>query len=49
MYGWLTFYHQGYEVFKDCSPYMKDLQVRVQRVRTDGDGLEKVLGIPSRS
>ncbi|XP_069957004.1 rho GTPase-activating protein 26 isoform X11 [Cherax quadricarinatus] len=33
MYGWLTFYHQGHEVFNDCSPYMRDLQVRVQRTR----------------
>ncbi|KAG7171020.1 Rho GTPase-activating protein 10-like [Homarus americanus] len=32
MYGWLTFYHQGHEVFNDCNPYMRDLQVRVQRV-----------------
>ncbi|XP_042891550.1 rho GTPase-activating protein 26-like isoform X16 [Penaeus japonicus] len=33
MYGWLTFYHQGHEVFNDCNPYMRDLQVRVQRTR----------------
>ncbi|XP_045123283.1 rho GTPase-activating protein 26-like isoform X16 [Portunus trituberculatus] len=33
MYSWLTFYHQGHEVFSDCNPYMRDLQVRVQRTR----------------
>ncbi|KAK8401459.1 hypothetical protein O3P69_002901 [Scylla paramamosain] len=33
MYSWLTFYHQGHEVFNDCNPYMRDLQVRVQRTR----------------
>ncbi|XP_069996789.1 rho GTPase-activating protein 26 isoform X25 [Penaeus vannamei] len=33
MYSWLTFYHQGHEVFNDCSPYMRNLQVRVQRTR----------------
>ncbi|KAF2349282.1 Pleckstrin domain, partial [Trinorchestia longiramus] len=33
MYSWLTFYHQGHEVFNDCSPYLKDLQVRLQRTR----------------
>jgi len=32
MYGWLTFYHQGYEVAKECRPYMTDLQVRLQKV-----------------
>ena len=32
MYGWLTFYHQGHEVAKDCKPYMTDLQIRVQNV-----------------
>jgi len=33
MYGWLTFYHQGHEVAKDCKPYMTDLQIRVQNTR----------------
>ena len=33
MYGWLTFYHQGYEVAKEFRPYMTDLQVRLQKVR----------------
>jgi hypothetical protein len=32
MYGWLTFYHQGYEVAKEFKPYMTDLQVRLQKV-----------------
>ena len=33
MYGWLTFYHQGYDVAKEFRPYMTDLQVRLQKVR----------------
>jgi len=33
MYGWLTFYHQGYEVAKEFRPYMTDLQVRLQKTR----------------
>ncbi|XP_050736291.1 rho GTPase-activating protein 26-like isoform X5 [Eriocheir sinensis] len=33
MYSWLTFYHEGHEVFNDCKPYMQDLQVRLQRTR----------------
>ncbi|XP_046636547.1 rho GTPase-activating protein 26-like isoform X2 [Daphnia pulicaria] len=33
MYGWLTFYHQGYEVSKEFRPYMTDLQVRLQKTR----------------
>jgi len=35
MYGWLTFYHQGHEVAKDFKPYMTDLQIRVQKTRTN--------------
>ena len=35
MYGWLTFYHQGYEVAKEFRPYMTDLQVRLQKVSKD--------------
>eukprot|EP00095_Tigriopus_kingsejongensis_P011468 maker-scaffold582_size130280-snap-gene-0.26 protein:Tk11468 transcript:maker-scaffold582_size130280-snap-gene-0.26-mRNA-1 annotation:"hypothetical protein DAPPUDRAFT_321304" len=33
MYGWLTFYHQGYEVAKDFTPHMVDLQTRIQKTR----------------
>ncbi|TRY74076.1 hypothetical protein TCAL_06711 [Tigriopus californicus] len=33
MYGWLTFYHQGYEVAKDFNPHMLDLQTRIQKTR----------------
>ena len=32
MYGWLTFYHQGYEVAKDFNPHMLELQTRIQKV-----------------
>jgi len=35
MYGWLTFYHQGFEVAKDFKPFMTDLQIRVQKTRTN--------------
>jgi len=35
MYGWLTFYHQGFEVAKDFKPFMRDLQIRVQNTRTN--------------
>ena len=38
MYGWLTFYHQGHEVAKDCKPYMTDLQIRVQNVSISHTG-----------
>ncbi|XP_077291446.1 GTPase regulator associated with FAK isoform X2 [Arctopsyche grandis] len=33
MFGWLTFYHQGHEVHKDCKPYMSELQLRIQKTR----------------
>ncbi|XP_017783186.1 PREDICTED: rho GTPase-activating protein 26 [Nicrophorus vespilloides] len=33
MIGWLTFYHQGYEVAKDFNPFKKDLQLRIQKTR----------------
>ncbi|XP_065158393.1 rho GTPase-activating protein 26 isoform X2 [Atheta coriaria] len=33
MIGWLTFYHQGYEVAKDFNPYKGDLQLRIQKTR----------------
>ena len=40
MYGWLTFYHQGYEVAKEFRPYMTDLQVRLQKVCGNLEGKE---------
>ncbi|XP_074649677.1 rho GTPase-activating protein 26-like [Tubulanus polymorphus] len=33
MYQWMTFYHQGQEVFHDYKPYMSDLQMRLQITR----------------
>ncbi|XP_071452500.1 rho GTPase-activating protein 26 [Hetaerina americana] len=33
MYGWLTFYHQGHEVANDFKPFMRDLQLRIQKTR----------------
>lgn len=33
MFGWVTFYHQGYETAKDFSPYMNDLQFKIQKTR----------------
>ncbi|RXG73504.1 Rho GTPase-activating protein 26 [Armadillidium vulgare] len=32
-YSWLTFYHQGHEVYNDYKNYMTDLQQRIQRTR----------------
>lgn len=37
LFGWLTFYHQGYEVAKDFRPYMHDLQGKIQKTRTNFD------------
>lgn len=34
MIGWLTFYHQGHEVAGDFKPYMRELQLRIQKVKT---------------
>ncbi|KAI5733103.1 hypothetical protein M8J76_007678 [Diaphorina citri] len=33
MFGWLTFYHQAYEVAEDFKPYMRELQFRIQKTR----------------
>lgn len=32
MFGWFTFYHQGHEVAEDFKPYMRELQLRIQKV-----------------
>lgn len=37
VYGWLTFYHQGYEVAEDWKPFMNDLQTRMQKTREEFD------------
>lgn len=37
LFGWLTFYHQGHEVAKDFRPYMHDLQLKIQKTRTNFD------------
>ena len=33
MYGWMTFYHQGHEMANDSKGQMRDLQIRLQKVR----------------
>lgn len=33
MFGWFTFYHQGHEVAEDFKPYMRELQLRIQKVK----------------
>ncbi|KAK7602050.1 hypothetical protein V9T40_009491 [Parthenolecanium corni] len=33
MFGWFTFYHQGHEVAEDFKPYMRELQLRIQKTR----------------
>ena len=38
MYGWMTFYHQGHEMANDSKGQMRDLQIRLQKVRTDRRG-----------
>ncbi|KAB7508047.1 Rho GTPase-activating protein 26 [Armadillidium nasatum] len=35
-YSWLTFYHQGHEVYNDYKNYMTDLQQRIQRIQDPG-------------
>lgn len=37
MIGWLTFYHQGHEVAGDFKPYMRELQLRIQKTRENFD------------
>ncbi|XP_065205756.1 rho GTPase-activating protein 26 isoform X2 [Planococcus citri] len=37
MFGWLTFYHQGHEVAEDFKPYMRELQLRIQKTRENFD------------
>nr|CAD7431253.1 unnamed protein product [Timema monikensis] len=34
MYGWLTFYHQGHEVANEFKPYMRELQLKLQKVNS---------------
>lgn len=43
LFGWLTFYHQGYEVAKDFRPYMDDLQQKIQKTRTNFDDFSSIL------
>nr|CAD7394383.1 unnamed protein product [Timema cristinae] len=49
MYGWLTFYHQGHEVANEFKPYMRELQLKLQKVnsytRQEQDG--SVIGMSS--
>ncbi|VEN48450.1 unnamed protein product [Callosobruchus maculatus] len=43
IYAWFTFYHQGYELNKDCDPYMKDLQQKIQKTRNNFDDFSQKL------
>lgn len=43
IYSWFTFYHQGYELKKDCDPYWKDLQTKIQKTRTNFDDFSQIL------
>ncbi|CAG9837184.1 unnamed protein product [Diabrotica balteata] len=43
IYSWFTFYHQGYELKKDCDPYWKDLQAKIQKTRNNFDGFSQQL------
>ncbi|CAH1966920.1 unnamed protein product [Acanthoscelides obtectus] len=43
VYAWFTFYHQGYELNKDCEPYMKDLQQKIQKTRSNFDDFSQKL------
>ncbi|XP_018563798.1 rho GTPase-activating protein 26 isoform X2 [Anoplophora glabripennis] len=43
IYAWFTFYHQGYELKKDYDPYMKDLQQKIQKTRSNFDDFSQKL------
>ncbi|CAH1159775.1 unnamed protein product [Phaedon cochleariae] len=43
VYAWFTFYHQGYELKKDCDPYWKDLQQKIQKTRNNFDDFSQIL------
>lgn len=34
---------QGYELKKDCDPYMKDLQQKIQKTRNNFDDFSRIL------
>ncbi|CAG9860721.1 unnamed protein product [Phyllotreta striolata] len=43
IYSWFTFYHQGYELKRDCDPYWKDLQTKIQKTRNNFDDFSQIL------
>lgn len=43
VYAWFTFYHQGHEIKKDFEPFMRDLQSKIQKTRTNFDDFTEKL------
>lgn len=43
VYAWFTFYHQGHEIKKDFEPFMKDLQSKIQKTRSNFDDFSEKL------
>ncbi|XP_074039459.1 GTPase regulator associated with FAK [Leptinotarsa decemlineata] len=43
VYAWFTFYHQGYELKKECDPYWKELQTKIQKTRNNFDDFSQKL------
>ncbi|XP_066246959.1 rho GTPase-activating protein 26 isoform X1 [Euwallacea similis] len=43
VYAYFTFYHQGHEIKKDFDPFMKDLQSKIQKTRTNFDDFSEKL------
>ncbi|KAL1489895.1 hypothetical protein ABEB36_013822 [Hypothenemus hampei] len=43
VYAYFTFYHQGHEIKKDFEPFMKDLQSKIQKTRSNFDDFSEKL------
>ncbi|CAG9767048.1 unnamed protein product [Ceutorhynchus assimilis] len=43
VYAYFTFYHQGHEIKKDFDPFMKDLQSKIQKTRSNFDDFSEQL------
>ncbi|XP_076274115.1 GTPase regulator associated with FAK isoform X2 [Rhynchophorus ferrugineus] len=43
VYAWFTFYHQGHELKKDVDPFMRDLQSKIQKTRSNFDDFTEKL------
>ncbi|GBP86841.1 Rho GTPase-activating protein 26 [Eumeta japonica] len=41
VFGWWTFHHQAHEVHNDAEPLVRDLQLRIQRTRTNFEETSK--------